>query len=86
MEGGTMTKRTILMHCKRPDRDVPRARDGTIIECGYPLPCPWHTAIVDVPARRITNPTGSPLVGKRLGAILDAVADGEPSKHAKGRR
>ena len=33
-----MTERT---HCKQPDRDVPG------IKCGYPLPCPWHTATID---------------------------------------
>lgn len=28
-------------HCTQPDRDVPG------IECGYPLPCPWHTSTID---------------------------------------
>jgi len=28
--------------CRAPDRDVPS------LICGYPLPCPWHTAIIDV--------------------------------------
>lgn len=27
--------------CSRPDIDVPG------IKCGYPLPCPRHTAIID---------------------------------------
>ncbi len=26
-------------HCNHPDRDNPR------IECGYPLPCPYHTIV-----------------------------------------
>jgi hypothetical protein len=26
--------------CRHPDRDEPR------IMCGYPLPCPWHTAVI----------------------------------------
>lgn len=26
--------------CNRPDRDQPK------ILCGYPLPCPWHTAVI----------------------------------------
>lgn len=26
--------------CNHPDHDEPR------ITCGYPLPCPWHTAVV----------------------------------------
>ena len=28
--------------CTAPDRDVPK------LKCGYPLPCPWHTAIIEV--------------------------------------
>ncbi len=27
--------------CDEPDRDVPK------IKCGYPIPCPFHTAIMD---------------------------------------
>lgn len=27
-------------HCKQPDRHVPG------IECGYPIPCPYHTIII----------------------------------------
>lgn len=30
-----------MSYCKHPDRDVPA------LTCGYPLPCPWHTAIID---------------------------------------
>jgi len=29
------------MICKRPDRDVPE------LLCGYPLPCPHHTILID---------------------------------------
>ena len=28
--------------CTAPDRDAPE------MLCGYPLPCPYHTAIIDV--------------------------------------
>lgn len=28
--------------CNKPDRDVPG------IVCGYPLPCPYHTIIMDM--------------------------------------
>ncbi len=27
--------------CTRPDRDVPA------LKCGYPLPCPHHTIVID---------------------------------------
>ena len=29
------------MQCRRPDREFPG------ILCGYPLPCPYHTAVID---------------------------------------
>ncbi|KKM25937.1 hypothetical protein LCGC14_1590000 [marine sediment metagenome] len=28
--------------CRAPDRDVPK------LKCNYPLPCPHHTAIIDI--------------------------------------
>ena len=28
--------------CQQADRDVPK------LKCSYPLPCPWHTAIIDL--------------------------------------
>jgi hypothetical protein len=27
--------------CRHPDRDSPK------LMCGYPLPCRWHTAVID---------------------------------------
>jgi hypothetical protein len=30
------------LFCKQPDRDVPG------IVCGHPLPCPYHTAVIDM--------------------------------------
>jgi hypothetical protein len=30
------------LKCQQPDRDVPK------LKCNYPLPCPWHTAIIDL--------------------------------------
>jgi len=53
--------------CKQPDRDVPA------LVCGYPLPCPHHTLIlqsdgrVRVPPRG--NATGSVRV-RRIGKAL----------------
>ncbi len=29
------------MNCKQSDHDNPR------LQCGYPLPCPFHTVIID---------------------------------------
>ena len=33
-----MTEHT---NCQQPDRDAPK------IKCGYPLPCPYHTVIIE---------------------------------------
>jgi len=38
----------VRLTCRHPDRDVPK------IMCGYPLPCPWHTVIID---ETVTPPT-----------------------------
>ncbi len=31
----------MVQYCKQPDRDCPK------LECGYPLPCPYHTVIIE---------------------------------------
>lgn len=31
------------MFCKQPDRHEPK------LICGYPLPCPYHTVIIEPP-------------------------------------
>lgn len=31
--------------CRHPDRDCPK------LMCGYPLPCPYHTATIDMTTR-----------------------------------
>ena len=65
------------MNCKRPDRDVP----GLI--CGYPLPCPYHTAIIDTTVDPPTvtipivadQPALTPVGRKRLKRIALALKD-----------
>jgi len=39
-----------ILTCKRPDRDCPG------IVCGYPLPCPHHTFILDVEKQTVEVP------------------------------
>ena len=34
--------------CRHPDRDQPK------MLCGYPIPCPWHTAIIHAEKTPIT--------------------------------
>lgn len=36
-----MSRRRRAPTCKHPDRDSPK------LMCGYPLPCQWHTVIID---------------------------------------
>ena len=43
------------MNCERPDRDSPG------IVCGHPLPCPYHTAVIELsgPVPTVTIPVAS---------------------------
>ena len=34
-------EQNLMPNCKHPDRDAPK------LVCGYPLPCPHHTATID---------------------------------------
>ena len=38
------------MNCTKPDKDV------SSLICGYPLPCPHHTYVVDMATERVTVP------------------------------
>lgn len=49
-----------VMYCQQPDRDVPK------LTCGYPLPCPWHTAIIE--EDKVTLPRKS-LSGYTIAAL-----------------
>ncbi len=59
--------------CRHPDRDEP------CIMCGYPLPCPWHTAVihadkdpatVEIP---VTSDAMKSPMRERLGEVARAV-------------
>ena len=70
------------LYCEKPDRDVP----GII--CGFPLPCPYHTVIMDMgakPVPTITIPaTIAPDINKkqldRLKRIAIALEDKNVNK------
>lgn len=32
----------MTMFCSKPDRDVPK------LVCGYPIPCPYHTVMIEL--------------------------------------
>jgi len=69
------------MNCQRPDRDVP----GII--CGYPLPCPFHTVVIDesgvvptvtIPVTQV--PRIKPKTLKRLKTIAKALHKDDKKK------
>jgi hypothetical protein len=71
--------------CRHPDRDVPK------LLCGYPIPCPWHTAIIDTettPAT-VTIPVTSDAMKsparERLGDIGRALTAKKKPKRKKAR-
>lgn len=35
-------------YCNKPDRDAIKRNPNTKMECGYPLPCPYHTIVIDL--------------------------------------
>ena len=59
--------------CIQPDRDVP----GLV--CGYPLPCPWHTAVITLgKPSTVTIPTTATKAqakARRLQQIAKALED-----------
>lgn len=72
-----MAKRDTLM-CRHPDRDCPK------LLCGYPLPCPWHTAVIDttVTPATVTIPVTSDAIRQRarLGDIAVAIQEATNGK------
>ena len=66
-------------YCKRGDRDEPS------LVCGYPLPCPYHTVIIDtapdpptITIPVIPNaPALNPKTLSMLKKIARAIKDGE---------
>ena len=46
--GGSMRKK--ILTCMQPDHDVPS------LICGAPLPCPYHTAQIDLASKSVTVP------------------------------
>ena len=64
-----MTSKQTLT-CRQPDRDCA----GLV--CGYPLPCPWHTAIINLssePAKLEIPLTATAALGHR--GKLEQIAD-----------
>ena len=63
--------------CRHPDRDSPK------LMCGYPMPCRWHTVIIDTTADppTVTIPVTSQAAfvnRDRLADIADALVEVDP--------
>jgi hypothetical protein len=61
------------LFCQQPDRDSPG------MKCGYPLPCPFHTAVIDLDRRPplvILNETNICHVDRLLD-LADCLVKGE---------
>lgn len=59
--------------CKQPDRDVPK------LVCGYPLPCPHHTVMINAADGSVSAPKGaSPVAVLAAHAIAPALVDRDP--------
>lgn len=67
--------------CRHPDRDTPK------LMCGYPLPCPWHTAIIHADRDPVTVeiPITSDAIRSRgrIGDIARAVTPPPRKKRKK---
>ena len=53
--------------CERPDRHNPK------LVCGYPLPCPHHTVIIEEGKTTIPHAVNTPLVRERIKQIKEAL-------------
>lgn len=74
-----MGKLTSLF-CKHPDRHMP------IMNCGYPLPCPYHTVVIEpprvmVPIDRNVNSRQK----KRLKETAEVLSEPQP-KSKRGKK
>jgi len=56
--------------CRSPDHDNPK------LLCGYPLPCPWHTVLINADAEpaTVTIPVTSDALKSPAREIVGAVA------------
>lgn len=67
-----MAKKTLT--CRQPDRHVSK------LLCGYPLPCPWHTVVLDMkkdpPVMEVPVTADAAIIKlERLAEIAEALKD-----------
>ena len=64
---GSKRKAIRQLTCNKPDRHCPE------LVCGFPLPCPWHTVIIDLEENppTITVPATAPLNADKITKLKD---------------
>ncbi len=63
-------------YCRQPDRDtedIRKFRPSYSAECGYPLPCPWHTLEVSEIGRLFVPPAAD--VSWQQAKLIQEAAD-----------
>jgi hypothetical protein len=77
------TKKTKTQYCQRPDHDISE------IVCGAPLPCPYHTVIIDTQSvvPTVTIPaTAAPQINLKMVGLLKQIArDIDPKSVRRAR-
>lgn len=57
-----------MLTCAKPDRDV-----GLPMVCGYPIPCPWHTTVMNQKGDIIIVPITTIEKAEKLVEIAEAL-------------
>jgi hypothetical protein len=55
-------------YCNQPDRDSPK------LKCGYPLPCPFHTIVIELSQKQMHKINRE--TDQRVKAIAKAINGG----------
>lgn len=58
-----------ILTCGKPDRDV------AALVCGYPIPCPWHTTVMNQHGDIVIAPITTIEKAEKLVEISEALDD-----------
>ena len=65
----------MVASCQKRDR---HAKKGRGLVCGYPLPCPHHTWVIDLAKNSVTMPPEATAVStkaiRRIDEVMDALS------------